>query len=90
MLLSLPYLYNTPVRIIGACDFICDIYLAIHPPYVLDKYLAGMAYISTLVDTFVPHTYLALTCEVDVTVGYVLAYICKNVGCKCPFNIITV
>ena len=48
-----------------------------------------MTYISNLVGVFVSGTYLAITFEVEIAVGYVLAYICKTVGSTCPYKMLT-
>ena len=45
-----------------------------------------MAYISNFIGIFVPNTYFAMTCEVEVAVGYVSVCICKTVGALCPLS----
>ena len=51
---------------------ICGAYMGILPPYMPVKYFAYMPY---LVGTFVSGTYLTITCEVDIAVLGVLAYV---------------
>ena len=51
---------------VGACDFICDIYMCTHPLYIHVKYLT---YMSTLVGLFISGTYLAITGEIVVKVA---------------------
>ena len=45
---------------------------------------------SYLVDMFAPGTYLAITCEVEVAFGCVLAYICKPAGSICSFSMLAI
>ena len=54
--------------------------MCIHPAYLIIKYLA---YIPKLVAIFLSGTYLAATCEENVVVGGVLAYIHKIAGSVC-------
>ena len=46
--------------------------------YVAIKYLAYRAYVPNLEGIFASCTYLAITCEVDIAVGCILAYVRKN------------
>ena len=49
------------------------------------KYLAYMAYMTNLVAILVSETYMAITHKLDIAVGCILAYECKNVGSIYPF-----
>ena len=48
------------------------------------KYWGDIAYLPNLMNTFVSGTYVAITCEVEVAVGCVLAKIYKIVESICP------
>ena len=39
---------------------------------------------------FIAGTYMAIRCEVDITVACVLAHLCKNLGLICPCSIMAV
>ena len=84
MLLALPLLlssssmllvYTAPTYIIGAFDFICTTYLCTHPPHAPVTHLGYIVYMPNLLVIFISSTHLAVTCEVDIVVGLVLANI---------------
>ena len=68
----------------------CGTHMYIHLSYKSIKYLAYMVYMPNLMGVYVSSTYLAITCEICIVVGYVLAQICKNVGSVYPFNMLVV
>ena len=74
LMMHVKYLYIDPIWIIGGSDFICGRYMCIHPLHWHIKYLA---YMPNLVGLFVSCTYLAITCEVGVAGGCILAYMWK-------------
>ena len=47
-----------------------------------------MAYMLHLRGMFVVGTYMEITCEIDIAVGFVLAYVCRNVESVCPFSMV--
>ena len=49
-----------------------------------------VTYIPNVLGTVVSYTYLTITCEVTVVDGCILAYMSKNVGSICPYNILAV
>ena len=57
------YVYSLPSQMFDANEFMWHIYSP-HIPY--------MVYLCNVSDTFVPGTYITTTCDVNVTVGYVL------------------
>ena len=64
------YMYNSaPCDIVYASDFMCGRYMCIHLPFMPIKYLAYIACMPKLVGIFVSCTYLAITCEVEITIS---------------------
>ena len=47
--------------------------------YFIEAHQIFSIYIPSLVNIFVSGIYLAVTCEVDIAVGCVVAYVCKYV-----------
>ena len=84
------YVYSAHCHMGDCIDFICGMYMHIHLPYKFMKYLTYMAYMSSLVGLFVPSTYLAVTWEVYIADGCILAHMCKNVGSIYPFSILVI
>ena len=65
-------------------------HICIKPPYKFIKYLACMSYMLNFLNIFLSDTSLAITCEVDISGGCVLAHVCKNDKSVCPFSIMAV
>ena len=65
------YVYIANCNMVDSSDLICDTYMCIHLPYKSIKYLA---YRPNLVGIFVSGTYLAITLEVCIAVGCILAH----------------
>ena len=69
---------------VDASDFIGGIYICIYPLHMPIKY---MAYICNSGAFLFLGTYMSITCEVDIALRCVFAYICKIVVFICPFSI---
>ena len=73
--IHIKYVYSAHCHLVECSDFIRDTNMNIHLPYTSIKYLM---YMPNLVGIFVSRTYLAITSEVCIAVGCVLAHVCKN------------
>ena len=62
---------NAACIMVEVSDFLCSIYMCMHPPYTPISYLAKMSYIPNVKVIFVSGTYLAIICEVHDEVGCV-------------------
>ena len=70
-------MYSTPGDIIHGIYFMCGIYMCIH-----HTFMSNIWHICTGEVLFIYGIYVAIICEVNVAVGWILAHICKNVGCN--------
>ena len=84
------YVHSAHHHMADCSDFICAWDICIHHPYKSIRYLAYMVYMPNLVCIFVSSIYLAITWEVCIAVGCVVAHACRNVCSLCPFNILVV
>ena len=73
------YVYSAHCHMVDCIDFICGSCMHIHLSYKSIKYLVYMACMPNLMDIFVSSTYLAITWEVWIAVGCILAHV-QNVG----------
>ena len=84
LLLAMLFLLRVTDLMVDAIDFICGTNIHIHPSCMPIRYLV---YMTNLVAIFVSGTCM-VPCKVNVAVGCVVAYMCKNVRCVCQRSVL--
>ena len=89
-LIYVKYVYSAHHHVVHYSYFKYSMYMSIHLQYWPIKYLENLAYMSSLVGSFVSSIYMAIAYEVYIAVGCILSHVCKSVRYISPFSMLVV